>query len=52
MSDRPIVSERMVRAGVYVLEQLEGEVSRVTLAEQVFLAMRAAEQDELGSEAD
>jgi hypothetical protein len=34
----------MIRAGVSVLENLEGEVSRVTLAQEVWLAMECRRQ--------
>ena len=39
------ISAQMVDAGVAVLWELAGEVSKATLAEQVFLAMSRASKD-------
>jgi len=39
----PSVSEQMVAVGVRVLDDLQGEVSKVTLVEQLYLAMARAD---------
>jgi hypothetical protein len=38
-ASEPCVTPEMISAGVAVLDELEGEVSRATLAELVFQAM-------------